>query len=131
MTADFSTPEGALQSLEAAYAARDIEAAVAARHFGYEAVVILRDIRGIPDPTPDLVQQTARNLETAFRRQVEADGFPDTVRTRRTLISSDVMREDLVALVQECTFPDGSVAKETTFAVKTNGRWGIVELDEP
>lgn len=123
-----ASPELALQALEAAYASRDPDAAVAARDFVSEAGAMLRDVLGVSDPTEERVRQSARMPEHAFRTPLEDDGFPDMVTTSRRLVAVRMVRPELAALVQECTFPDGSVAEEITHAIRTADGWGIVEL---
>ena len=48
VAADFTTPESAIRTLEAAYIAEDIEAAVAARDFQEEARLMFVDMLSCP-----------------------------------------------------------------------------------
>jgi hypothetical protein len=57
---DFSTPEGALAALEDAYKRKDLDGAVAAKDFEYEAREMLLALKNLPGPPDDdLVSQTA------------------------------------------------------------------------
>lgn len=130
MTDDQGTPEGAWHAMMAAQAARDLEAAVAARHFRYEAEALLCQLHDTPHPAPEDVQRTAENLERAFRRQMKDDGWLDTTRTRRMIHSTTEVSPGLVRIVEDCLFPDGSTAQEISHAAFHDGRWGIVELHD-
>jgi hypothetical protein len=128
MAADYSTPEGALLALENAYIAQDIEAAVAAKNFPYEGEQMLRNLKSIPDPDADLIQEAAKVLELSFRRHLEIKGFPQFAELKCRVTASKQLASDLVELTEECVFPDGYVSIETIHAAMTGQRWGIVVL---
>ena len=124
---DFSTPEGALAALEDAYKRKDLDGAVAAKDFEYEARAMLLALKNLPSPpADDLVIQTASLLELAFKKQIETSGFPDFTTIRCQVASRKELQSDLVELVEECTFPDGGKSRQILHACKSSGGWHIV-----
>src|SRR6266566_9411337 len=77
MAVDLSTPETALASFYEAYARQDIDDIVASRDFEFEARESLSSAKDRPDVLDEeLVRQTAREMEAAFRTQIQKNGFP-------------------------------------------------------
>ena len=128
MAIDFSTPEGALHLLEAAYAHQDIEAAVAARNFEWEAREMLKKLAEDPTPQADLIQETAQVLELSFRQHIETNGFPKFSELRCSILKTKQLRPDLVEIFEECIFPDGLISREKIHVAKSGEKWGIVVL---
>jgi hypothetical protein len=131
MAPDFSTPEKALLALESAYHAKDVNAAVEAKDFRFEAQEMLLSLN-IPQPPDDaLIKQAAEVLELAFRKQIDQNGFPDFTQLSCRVISKKDLRDDLVELVEECIFPDGGKSAQTLHAGKNESGWHIVILSSP
>ena len=127
--ADFSTPERALASLEDAYVRKDIDGAIAAKDFNFEAREMLLILSDVAEQMDDaMVEQTAQVLELAFRSQIEEEGFPDFQNVRCRVTDKKDLREDLVELVEECVLPDGSGSKQVLHAVRNQTGWHIVVL---
>ncbi|WP_428506877.1 hypothetical protein [Roseateles sp.] len=130
MAEDLSTPETALRSLEAAYSQKNIEAAVAARDFKFEARELLVNLKGIKDPEQNLVDETSHVLELSFRKQMRDSGFPNFSYLSCVVVAKKVLREDLVELIEECVFPDGGKSRDTVHAAKSPAGWRIVILPQ-
>ena len=128
MATDFSTPQAALQALEQAYVAQDIEAAVEAKNFQYEGRAMLSNLKSMPNPEPDLVQEAAHVLELAFRKQMKDQGFPQIAELRARVIATKQLTPDLAEITEEFVFPDGYVSQETVHVAKSGDRWGVVVL---
>jgi hypothetical protein len=129
MTADLSTPELALAALEDAYARRDLDAAVAAKDFKFEARAMLLSLPNLTEGVDDaLVSQAADVLELAFRQQIQVNGFPDFGNLTCRVISKRALREDLFELIEECVFPDGGRSRQTLHAAQNARGWHIVIL---
>lgn len=128
MAADLSTPENALKSLEDAYRHKDLEGAVAAKDFLFEAAEMVRALKNIPAPDEKLIQETAQVLELAFRKQMKTDGFPDFNLLRCTVVKKSQLKTNLVEMVEECIFPDGGKSTDTLHAFKSEHGWRIVIL---
>lgn len=70
MANDLSTPDKALKSLEEAYIRKDIETAVAAKDFRYEAMTMLSANKNLQNSGGDLVNKATEVLELSFRKQM-------------------------------------------------------------
>lgn len=128
MAADLSSPEGALKALEDAYARKDIEAAVAAKDFKFEAREMLKALKNLGNPDEDLIKQTAEVLELGFRKQMKTEGFPAFADLKCKVVQKKYIRDGLVEMVEECIFPDGGKSTDTLHAAKSASGWRIVIL---
>jgi hypothetical protein len=128
MAADLSTPEGALKFLEDAYVRKDLEAAVSAKDFQYEARAMLNALKNLKNPDDELVQKTADVLELSFRKQIQTKGFPDFTQLRCSVVSKKLLQPDLVEMTEECIFPDGGKSTDILHATKSSHGWRIVIL---
>ena len=98
-TADFSTPTGAILALEAAYRARDLEAAIACKDFMAEAELMLRRMR-LPEIDEQIVTETARVLELSFRQFIHNHGFPSFDGVDARFPYAETLADNLVLLCQ-------------------------------
>ena len=128
--ADFTTPVAALKSLEEAYQHKDIDAAVAAKDFNFEAMVLLRSMGGTSNPDTKLIEQTAQTLELAFRKEIQTGGFPDFGQLRCTIVKESQLMPKLVEMIEECIFPDGEKSSDKLHAFNNGQGWHIVILPE-
>ena len=128
MAAGSTTPEGALRDLENAYVRKDLEAAVAAKDFNFEARAMLKALRNIGDPDQAIVKQAAEVLELGFRRQMQTSGLPAFADLRCRVVSKKALSLELVEMVEECIFPDGGRSTDTVHAAKSSSGWRIVVL---
>ena len=126
------TPEGAIQRLEAAYRAKDLEALVAAKDFRAEARLMLqhlaREQPGNPDMSGDqeVVTKTAEVLELAFRQQITQQGFPDMSQVRCSFAGRQPVTADLVLVQQICTYPDGGKSRQRINVARTPSGWRVL-----
>jgi hypothetical protein len=123
-----ATPEEALQDMQAAYQREDLDAAVAARDFEYEARAELLAERDMKTPDAELLQHTAQVLELAFRKQIKLEGFPDEGGANCALAGRKVLRADLVELVRECVNTNGDRSRQTLTAARSASGWRMVVL---
>ena len=128
MASDLSSPETALMALEDAYSRKDLEAAVAAKDFRYEAHAMLRALKNLPSPDEALVRQATEVLERSFRKQMSTQGFPDFTGLRCAVIKKTQIRSDLVEMVEECIFRDGRKSTDVLHAALGVKGWRIVVL---
>jgi len=131
MASDLSTPDRALKSLEEAYVRKDIEAAVAAKDFRYEAVAMLSANKNLQNVSEELVNKATEVLELSFRKQMETRGFPDFSKIHCSVVSQKQLKPDLVEMVEECVFSDGGKLTYTLYAAKSVTGWRIVNLPLP
>jgi hypothetical protein len=127
--ADFSTPSAALRSLEAAYAAKDISAAINAKDFTAEAREMLRVVAkgdSSISADPKILQQTASVLEKGYRLEIRKNGFPPISKLKCDISEQTPQRPDLVPILETCLWPDGKTSSETVFAIRTDLGWRII-----
>jgi hypothetical protein len=122
---DLSTPERAVQSLEAARRANDIEKAVRCKDFRGEAQQILR-ARPAALRTEDIIAQTAQVLETAYRAEIKKSGFPKMDGVTSTFIAKRELGSDRIELTQEFRLPDGSTRTEKVQVRRTKEGWKVI-----
>lgn len=130
MAIDLSTPEAALKSLETAYIQKDIEAAVTAKDFKFEAKELLVNLKKIGTPDQEMIDETAKVLELGFRKHMRESGFPDFSSLRCTVVQKKNIRDGLVEMIEDCVFPDGGKSRDTVHAAKSSVGWRIVILPE-
>jgi hypothetical protein len=133
MTTDLSSPQAALRSLEAAYVRRDLEAAVAAKDFRFEAEEMLLNLARESNVDHTLDEQMTSNLaeilELKFRKHMLESGFPDFSAYRCEVVREVQLREDLVQLTEVCTSTaDGTVTVQELHAARNGDAWRIVDL---
>jgi hypothetical protein len=126
--ADFSSAEKALQALETAYFHEDLEAAVAARDFAYEAGEVVRADKGTTHPDPALIKRTAEVLELSFRKRMKLEGFPDFQGRACHVVDKKSLRADLVEMVEDCYLQNGEKVREIVNAAKTESGWRVVVM---
>jgi hypothetical protein len=125
------TPERAIERLEAAYRAKNLEAAIAAKDFPAEARLMLQNLareRGGPDMSKDqeVVTKTAEVLELSYRKQIKQEGFPDLRDARCSFTRRENVRDDLVVVHETCTFPDGAKTRQRINVAKTSRGWRVL-----
>ena len=128
VAANFSTPQGAIRSLENAYVKKDIEAAVAAKDFIAEAQLMLQhaDPKLLKDR--GIVSQTANVLELSFRKQIKDQGFPNFSGVKCSLGSPKNISATLVNIVETCVFPDGGTSVQTLHVFNGAHGWRVIFL---
>lgn len=131
MANDLSTPDKALKSLEEAYIRKDIETAVAAKDFRYEALAMLSANKNLQNSGGDLVNKATEVLELSFRKQMQTKGFPDFSNLHCSVMSQKQLKPELVEMVEECVFPDGGKSTDILYAAKSIVGWRIVNLPLP
>ena len=141
------TPESAVARLEAAYRAKDIEAAVAAKDFVAEARLMLRkldrektatkDFSADPEvldktatkdfsADPEVLDKTAEILEITFRKYIEKDGFPEFADLRCSFEPHERVDDDLVIVHEICIFPDGGSSRQRLYVAKSSRGWRVL-----
>ena len=125
-TPDFSTPEGAIKALEAAYIRHDIDAAVAAKDFGEEARLMLVRINPKSADDPVIVKKTAEVLELSFRKMIAQNGFPDFASLRCSLAKPQHVSQALARVTETCVFPDGGKSVQDLTVFNGAAGWRVV-----
>jgi len=125
---DFSTPEGALLSLEDAYRRKDIEGAVKSKDFRIEARLMLLKLGKLPADQVDeeLISKTAEVLELAYRKQLEQEGIPDMLGVRSTFPKTEPYQHGIVLVTEVCHYQDGGTSTQRMLVAKTAGGWRVL-----
>ena len=126
--ADFSTPEGAILKLEEAFREKDIEAAVAAKDFVCEARVMLAGMNKGMEKDAEILKKTAEVLELSFRAEMKKSGFPDFTGLKSRFDGKEQYHgfDDVVAVTEVCTFPDGGTSRQKLLVAKTASGWRVL-----
>jgi hypothetical protein len=130
---DFSTPESAIESLEAAYRAHDIEAAVSCKDFRAEAELMLQSLNPQFAQDEQIILQTAELLELACRKEMDQNGFPDFTGVRSTFPKIELLNPHLAIVTEVCHFPARVTTTQQLYVSKTDSGWRVLNpvSDEP
>ncbi|PWS33627.1 YegJ family protein [Pedobacter paludis] len=122
--ADFSTPEGAILSLEKAYNNQDLDGAIACKDFDEEAKAMLSGMK--MDFDEEIINNTAEVLRLSFINNIEEQGFPDFTVTQSAFPEREKIDENHFIITEVCWFPDGgkSIQKLNTF--KSQNGWKVI-----
>lgn len=131
MAQDYASPRAALKMLEDAYTARDLDAAIAAKDFRFEAEDMLsalaRQNGWEEKPDGAMIAKTEEVLRLNFAKHLIEQGFPDFSDYDCRIVSESDVRENLVQLVEECVSKsDGAVSQQALHAFKGADGWRIV-----
>jgi hypothetical protein len=123
---NFTTPEGAVKALEAAYANKSIEDAVAAKNFNAEARLMLLRIQPELARDAEVLKQMAEVLELSFRKQIDKEGFPDVTSFQCSLSRPEQVSETLVKMTETCRSPEGVTSLQDLHVSKDANGWRVV-----
>lgn len=126
---DFTTPEGAILSLEDGYRRRDIEAAVAAKDFSMEAKLMLQSLgRNDVDDAP--VAKAAEALLALFRTATTA-AWPDFEGLECFFTRREPHADQVVRVTEVCRYPDGGFSEQQILVGETAQGWRVLNLVSP
>jgi hypothetical protein len=122
---DYSTPERALSSLEAALTAKDIEAAVRSKAFVKEAEgMAVQHFK--EKATKEIIASLARSLELSYRIEMKKTGFPDFA-SLKCSAKHEIVGPEVAILTERCVFPDRGHSIQRLKAYKIGAEWKIGE----
>jgi hypothetical protein len=129
---DLTTPEGAILSLEDAYRAKDIEAAVRCKDFAVEAKLMLQRIQQEFSDDPEILSKTAEVLELGFRSEMKDSGFPDFHNITSTFSDKKPYdgHKDIVQITEHCRQSDGTTSTNTLVVANTANGWKVVAVGD-
>lgn len=127
---DLTTPEAAVLSLEEAYRARDINAAVKCKDFRTEAMLMLEKLNPELAKDEEIIVQTTEVLELGFRAEMKQDGFPDFSGVTSTFQNKKPFRNrnNIVEMTETCLHIDGSTTTNQVILAKTEPGWRMVVI---
>lgn len=127
-THDFSTPEGAILSLEDAYEEQDIERAIACKNFIEEARILLQKMNdSIKDD--DLLHATAEVLRMSFIKNLKDEGFPLFKDIQRVFPLREKISDKLYLITEICVFPDGGRSLQKIYTFKEHDGWKVLGIE--
>ena len=128
---DLTTPEAAVLSLEEAYRARDIAAAVKCKDFRTEAMLMLEKLNPELAKDEEIIVQTTEVLELGFRAEMKQKGFPDFRGVTSTFQNKKPFRNrsDIEEMTETCVRDGGSTTNQVILA-KTEPGWRMVVVTE-
>jgi hypothetical protein len=122
---DFSTPEGAILCLEDAYRRRDIEAAVACKHFLIEGILMLLDYDDNLARDPEIRQRNTLLAERTYRRVI-TESWPDLQGVESFFIGQEPYIDGVVVVKELRRLRDGSFEKLNLLVAKTRDGWRVL-----
>lgn len=123
---DFTTPQGAILCIEEAYRKKDTEAVVACKAFHLEAAMMLKEMnRDLLEE--ELVNKTAKTLELAFRKEIEAY-WPDFEGLKSYFEEAQSYQdyENVVCVKEISRFPDGGYSAQQILVGETDDGWRML-----
>jgi len=122
---DFTTPEGAILCLEDACRRRDIEAAVACKHFLIEGILMLLDYDENLARDPELRERNARLAEQKYRRDL-AEAWPNLDGVESFFFGRQAYLDGIVVVTEIRRLPGGSFDKLNFLVTKTKDGWRVL-----
>lgn len=122
---DFDTPEGAILCLEDAYRRRDIEAAVACKHFLIGGILMLLDYDENLARDPEVRKRNALLAERTYRMEI-TESWPDLEGVESFFIAHESYINGVVAVTELRRLRDGSYEKLNVLVAKTRDGWRVL-----
>jgi len=122
---DFTTPEGAILSLEDAYRRKDLEGAIACKDFLAEARLMTRRLGPALQNDPGILAKTAEALELTFRTRT-AQAWPDFAGIESYFPRREPYAEGVVAVTEFCRFPGGRLTSQRILVAETPAGWRVL-----
>jgi hypothetical protein len=119
---DFSTPEGALEALEAAYRTKDVELVAGCKDFVLESMFVLPAGPNIPQEVRDA---TITVLEAQFRDDM-AGSPPEWNGIKASITGREELPGGMVILTEHLEFPSGDTNEMQVFVGKRDESWKVV-----
>lgn len=129
VTADYSTPEGAILMLEDAYRKRDIEAAVQSKDFVIEAQLMLKKMKVDFSNDPQILENTAKVLELSYRKHTKSS-WPDFNNVQSFFSKREKYSENIVAVTEVCRYPDMGFSEQCLLVAETPKGWRVLNVSE-
>lgn len=126
---DFTTPEGAILSLEDAYDEQDIDRAVACKDFVEEARLLLQKMNDRWSSN-EILDTTAEVLRLSFVKSLTEEGFPVFKNILRTFPRREKITDNLYIITEVCIYPDGGKSRQRLYTFKGEDGWRVLSLAE-
>lgn len=126
MKPDYSTPKAAVRSALAAYRSFDSDLVMQTRDFAIDSRLFWEDL-GIPVEDDQMVE-TAKALQTSFKRMIEEDGVTDYNGVSTEIIQTEIPKDGFAVVSLRCV-PDGG--EEMTLRlglIRTQSGWKLARV---
>ncbi len=124
---DNTTPEGAVLVLQAAYADRDVNAAVNAKDFRIEAELWLKE--NYPDrDTSTFIDDMAGVFEGNFRKDIQENGFPDFTGLATAFVKTHPESDTLSRVWVRYSDVNGKSFQQVLRVARTGKGWKVINL---
>lgn len=122
---NFDTPEGAILSLENAYDADDIHAAIACKDFIAEAELMLEQMENLPKDE-NIVKQTADVLRLSFIKSLQEEGMPKFADIKRAFPHREKISDNHYIITEVCFYPDGGKSIQRLHTYRGPDGWRVL-----
>ena len=124
---DFTTPEGAILSLEEAYRKHDIEAAVACRDFETEAKLWLQQ-SSLSDPAlrTEMLPEMTKTMQKTYRESMASYWPVDWDRAQSYFPKREPYADGIVVVHEITRGPDGSLLRQRILVAQRSNEWRVV-----
>jgi len=122
---DFSTPEGAILCLEDACRRRNIESAVACKHFLIEGILMLLDYDDNLARDPEIRQRNAMLAERTYRREI-TESWPNLEGVESFFLTHEPYIDGVVVVKELRRLRDGSYEKLNVLVANTRDGWRVL-----
>lgn len=124
--ADFTTPEGAILSLENAYDEKDIDKAIACKDFEAEAALMLQKLNK-EIVSPEIISKTAEVLKLSFIKHIEEE-MPSFKNIKRAFPSRQKISDNEYVITEVCYYPDGGKSSQKLTTYLSDNGWRVLGL---
>jgi hypothetical protein len=132
VTADFSTPEGAVLCLENAYREKNLEAAAACRDFAAEARLWLQERGHLSDEEKNAtLPETIKAMEKSFRNGMAKGLPPDWIFGKSYFLKSEPFADGLIVVNKYTQTAEGDLVPQQILVIKTAAGWRTVKTLPP
>jgi hypothetical protein len=122
---DFNTPAGAILCLEDACRRRNIESAVACKHFLIEGILMLLNYDDDLARDSEVRKRNALLAERTYRRQMTED-WPDLEGVESFFIGQEPFINGVVVVKELRRLRDGTYEKLNVLVAKTRDGWRVL-----
>lgn len=125
---DFTTPEGAILSIEDAYDTNNIDNVIACKDFEAEARLLLSHDKHMERlaTNPQIITETGESVKSTFIKFIDDYGFPCFKDVKRAFPIREFIREDLCIVTEICQYPDKTKSTERLYVGRKNGEWKVL-----
>jgi uncharacterized protein YegJ (DUF2314 family) len=125
---DLSTPEGAILSIEDAYAEQDLERVISCKNFEMEATFMLAKNKALDRLANDrmIIAETAKAFKLNFIKFIDENGFPNFNNVQRAFSKREFVNPDLCIVTEVCRYADQTKSIERIYCGRGDNQWYVM-----